>query len=52
MKVWEDGADFLTELKNDSDVTASIDGDALKDLFDMSYHTKNVAVIFRRVFGT
>ena len=52
MKVWEDGADFFTELKNDSDVTASIDGDALKDLFDMSYHTKNVAVIFRRVFGT
>ena len=52
MKVWEDGADFLTELKSDGDVTARIDGDALKDLFDMSYHTKNVAVIFRRVFGT
>ena len=51
MKVWEDGADFLTELKNDGDVTAHIDGAALIDLFDMSYHTKNVEVIFRRVFG-
>ena len=52
MKVWEDGADFLPELKNDGDVTAHIDGAALTDLFDISYHTKNVAVIFRRVFGT
>ena len=52
MKVWEDGADFLTELKNDGEVTALIDGAALIDLFDMSYHTKNVEVIFRRVFGT
>ena len=51
MKVWEDGADFLTELKNDGDVTAHIDGAALIDLFDMSHHTKNVGVIFRRVFG-
>ena len=51
MKVWEEGADFLTELKNDGDVTAHVNGTALTDLFDMSYHTKNVEIIFRRVFG-
>ncbi len=51
MKVWEDGADFLTELKNDGDVAEHIDVAALTELFDMSYHTKNVEVIFRRVFG-
>ena len=51
MKVWEDGADFLTELKNDGDVAKHIDVAALTELFDMSYHTKNVEVIFRRVFG-
>jgi len=51
MKVWEDGADFLTELKKDGDVATHMDGAALTELFDMSYHTKNVEVIFRRVFG-
>ncbi len=51
MKVWEDGADFLTELKGDSEVTTHLDEAALAELFDLSYHTKNVDVIFRRVFG-
>jgi len=51
MKVWEEGADFLTELKADSDVTASLNDAELTELFDLGYHTKNVDVIFRRVFG-
>ena len=51
MKVWETGADFLTELKNDQDVMDHLDERELAALFDMSYHTKNVDVIFRRVFG-
>jgi len=51
MKVWQEGADFLTELKNDSDVTARISASELEDLFDIGYHTKNVDVIFQRVFG-
>jgi len=51
MKVWEEGADFLTELKGDSEVTEHLDEAALTELFDLSYHTKNVSVIFSRVFG-
>ena len=51
MKVWEEGADFLTELKNDGQVTEHINGTALTELFDITYHTKNVEVIFHRVFG-
>jgi adenylosuccinate lyase len=51
MKVWEEGADFLTEMKADSDVTAKINAEELEELFDISYHTKNVDVIFKRVFG-
>ena len=51
MKVWEQGADFLTELKNDSDVTSKISASELEELFDIGYHTKNVDVIFKRVFG-
>ena len=52
MKVWEEGADFLTELKNDGEVMAHVSARALTELFDMNYHTKNVELIFRRVFGT
>ncbi len=51
MKVWEEGADFLTELKADADVTAKISESELEELFDIGYHTKNVDVIFKRVFG-
>ena len=51
MKVWQDGADFLTELKSDAEVTQKLGGDELADLFDLGYHTKNVDAIFERVFG-
>lgn len=51
MKVWEQGADFLTELKADRDVTAVLTPDEIEEKFDLGYHTKHVDTIFRRVFG-
>ncbi len=51
MKVWEEGKDFLTELKADADVTAALDDAALEGLFDLAHHTKHVDTIFARVFG-
>ncbi len=51
MKVWLEGKDFLTELKADQEVTAKINNTELEELFDMSYHTKQVDFIFNRVFG-
>ena len=51
MKVWEDGADFLTELKGDSEVTAAMSVAELEEKFDLGYHTKHVDTIFARVFG-
>lgn len=50
MRVWEHGADFLTELKADKEVTAALDNKALEALFDLSYHTKHVDTVFKRVF--
>ena len=50
MKVWQEGADFLTELKADSDVTAQVSEINLTAMFDLSYHMKNVDSIFDRVF--
>ena len=51
MKVWREGTDFLTVLKADPEVTAVLDDAALEGLFDLGYHTKNVGLIFDRVFG-
>lgn len=50
MKVWEEGKDFLTELKADSEVTSKLSPSQLEELFDMTYHTKHVDTIFRDVF--
>ncbi len=51
MRVWEEGADFMTELKNDPEVTAVLDDAEIEDKFDLGYHTKQVDTIFKRVFG-
>ncbi|MCP5361825.1 MAG: adenylosuccinate lyase [Hyphomicrobiales bacterium] len=51
MKVWEEGKNFLEELLADSDVTASLPEAELCPLFDLSYHTKHVDTVFKRVFG-
>ena len=51
MKTWEHGADFLTELKADTDVTAKVPARELEAMFDLGYHTKHADTIFKRVFG-
>ena len=51
MKVWEQGADFRSELLGDAEVTAALDPSQIETLFNLQYHTKHVDTIFRRVFG-
>ena len=51
MKVWEQGADFLTELLADDEVTAALPADDIRAMFDLTYHTKHVDTVFKRVFG-
>jgi adenylosuccinate lyase len=51
MKTWEQGADFLAELKADPEVAARVQAAALEAMFDEAYHFKHVDTIFRRVFG-
>lgn len=56
MKVWAasnagEKADLLGELLQDKEVTKKFSKKELSDLFDIKYHTKNVDVIFKRVFG-
>ena len=52
MKTWEQGKDFLTELKADTDVIKHLDAATLVAMFDDAYHLKHVDTIFARVFET
>ncbi len=51
MKVWEQGADFRTELLADPEVTAALSPAEIEEKFDLGYHTRHVDTIFARVFG-
>ncbi|MCU0911919.1 MAG: adenylosuccinate lyase [Rhodobacteraceae bacterium] len=51
MKVWEQGADFMAELKADPDVRAVLSEAEIEEKFDLGYHLKHVDTIFARVFG-
>ncbi|HUU67851.1 MAG TPA: adenylosuccinate lyase [Methyloceanibacter sp.] len=50
MKVWQEGKDFQEELLADPDVTRALSAEAIRDQFDLGYHTKHVDDIFARVF--
>ncbi len=58
MEVWhaagnglETKGKFLSLLKADQEVSALVPADKLEEMFDLTYHTKHVDTIFRRVFG-
>jgi len=51
MPAWRGEGRFLDNLKADPDVSAKLKPEALEALFDVGYHTKNVDVIFDRVFA-
>ncbi|MAL62557.1 MAG: adenylosuccinate lyase [Alphaproteobacteria bacterium] len=51
MESWSKGLSFLNLLKADSELNSLIDDRILESMFDLSYHTKNVDIIFKRVFG-
>ena len=51
MKVWEQGADFQTELLADQEVVGALGEDKIRESFDLNYHLKHVNTIFKRVFG-
>ncbi|EKE45193.1 adenylosuccinate lyase [Oceaniovalibus guishaninsula JLT2003] len=51
MKVWEQDADFRTELLADPDVGAALGEDGIAAAFDLDQHTRHVDTIFARVFG-
>ena len=51
MEVWNNKQDFLTALKQDTDITSHLSTKTLDELFDMNHHLQYVDMIFKRVFG-
>lgn len=51
MQVWEKGGNYLDLLSSDPDIAKHIGRDKLEPMFDMTYHTKHVETVFKRVFG-
>lgn len=51
MKTWNEGKDFLHELKSDAEVLKSMSPEEIETLFDMRHHTQHIDALFARVFG-
>ena len=51
MKSWEDGRDFLSVLKEDSEVTGYLSISELAEIFEPAYYLSNIDFIYSRVFG-
>ncbi|MBI2836389.1 MAG: adenylosuccinate lyase [Chloroflexi bacterium] len=49
MKSWQAGRNFLTLLKGDEEVTATLPSDELEKLFDYQYYLRHVDDIFHRL---
>lgn len=51
MKIWAgESNSFLELLKNDTEVSSKLSAKKLEEIFDITYHTKNVDHIFAQVF--
>jgi len=48
MNSWDKGTSFFQNLANDSQINKKLPVNKLKKLFDFSYHTKRINVIFKR----
>ena len=48
MEAWRDNYSFFEKIVSDKKITDKIPVNKLKKLFDFSYHTKKINIIFKR----
>ena len=48
MQAWKENSSFYKKIINDKKITNKIPVNKLKKLFDFSYHTKKINIIFNR----
>jgi adenylosuccinate lyase len=51
MRVWDEGEDFQTLVKEDADITAHLSTEEIERAFSLNTYLKNIDPIFERVFG-
>jgi adenylosuccinate lyase len=49
MRSWEEEQDFAELVRADAEITAALDSSALDEVFDLSYYTRHVDVVFERL---
>jgi len=49
MRAWENNSSFYENIVKDKNITKKIPVNKLKKLFDFSYHTKKINIIFKRI---
>jgi len=50
MRVWDEGEDFLTLVKADTDITSRLSAEEIERVFSLDHYLRNVDKIFERVF--
>ena len=50
LQSWKNNSDFLKNLENNKLITDKIPVNKLRDLFNFSYHTKKINIIFKKKF--
>jgi adenylosuccinate lyase len=50
MRVWDEGVDFLTLVKSDSDINSKLTSDEIERTFSLDHYLRNIDAIFERVF--
>ena len=48
MRAWKENSSFIENIISDKKITNKIPVNKLKKLFDFSYHSKKINIIFKR----
>ncbi|PWT93880.1 MAG: adenylosuccinate lyase [Blastocatellia bacterium] len=51
MRVWDEGADFLTLVKADHDISSTLPAGEIDEVFSLEHYLRNVDKVFDRVFN-
>jgi adenylosuccinate lyase len=50
MRVWDEGSDFLTLVKSDSDISGVLSEAEIEQVFSLDHYLRSVGKVFARVF--
>jgi adenylosuccinate lyase len=51
MKVWDEGGDYVDQIKKDADISSYLSAEEIARVFDLKHYLRNVDEVFERVFS-